>query len=211
MDSKRSGVRRWLSAGLLGLAFVPLPWSCQRRPAAPVAAPPPDYYQLGETAFEAGEYAQAIEAYSNYLRTTPGGSYADRALFRMAMAYSLPESPERNDARAAELLGDLIAQYPRSPFKSPAELLVRQRTELQAKQSELQEQQAEVRRLRADLSSRESEIRNLTAELQKVRQVEMEQMQAEVTRREERIRQLTEELERLKQIDLQRRRTGPLP
>ena len=204
MIGKRSAARRWLSAGLLGLVFVPMPWSCQRRTPAPVAAPPPNYYQLGETAFEAGEYSRAIEAYSAYLRTAPGGPYVDRVLFRMAMAYSLPESPERNPTRAAELLGDLIRNYPGSPFQPPAELLVRQ-------QSELQAQQSEVERLLADLGARESEIQNLAQELDRVRQVELEQMRTEVTRREERIRQLTEELERLKQIDLRHRPAVPLP
>jgi len=204
-------VRRWLSAGLLGLLFVPLPWSCQRRtppPAAPVAPPPPNYYQIGETAFEAGEYARAIEAYSTYLETTPGGPNADRALFRMAMAYSLPESPERDPARAAELLGDLIRNYPGSPFQAAAELLILQ-------QSELQAQQAEVERLLTDLGARELEIQDLTQDLDLVRRVELEQMReqmrTEVTRREQRIRQLTEELERLKQIDLRRRPPAPLP
>jgi len=211
MLRKRTAARRWLSAGLLGLVFVPMPWSCQRRTPAPVAAPPPNYYQIGETAFEAGEYARAIEAYSVYLRTTPGGPFADRVLFRMAMAYSLPESPERNPARAAELLQDLIRDYPGSPFQPPAELLVRQQSELQATQSELQAQQSEVERLLADLGSRESQIQNLTQELDRVRQVELEQVRAEVTRREERIRQLTAELERLKQIDLRRRPAAPLP
>ena len=204
MLRRHRAVQRWLSAGLLGLVFVPLPWSCQQRPAAPVAAPPPNYYQMGETAFEAGEYARAIEAYSAYLRTTPGGPYADRVLFRMAMAYSLPESPERDPARAAEMLVDLIRNYPGSPFQPPAELLILQQTELQA-------QQSEVERLLADLGARESEIQNLTQELNRVRQVELEQMRAEVTRREERIRQLTQELDRLKQIDLRRRPAAPLP
>jgi len=188
-----------------------MPWSCQRRTPVPVAAPPPNYYQLGETAFEAGEYARAIEAYSAYLRATPGGPYADRVVFRMAMAYSLPESPERNPARAAELLGDLIRNYPASPFHPPAELLVRQQAELQEKQQELQAQQSEVVRLLADLGARESEIQSLAQELERVRQVDLEEMRAEVTRREQRIRQLTEELERLKQIDLRRRPAAPLP
>jgi hypothetical protein len=152
-----------------------------------------------------------MQSYTAYLRTTPDGPHADRVLFRMAMVYSIPESPERNPARATDLLGDLILQHPNSPFKQPAELLLRQQAELQVKQSELQQQQSEVERLLADLGSRESQIQNLTQELERLRQVELEQMRAEVTRREDRIRQLTQELERLKQIDLQRRPTAPLP
>ncbi len=211
MHRGRRAVRQWLSAGLLGLLFVPFPWSCQRRPAPPVAAPPPNYYQLGESAFEAGDYAQAIEAYGAYLRTTPGGSFADRVLFRMAMAYLLPESPERDTARAADLLGDLILHYPASPFKPPAELVLLQQSELRLKQSELEAQQLEVERLLADLGNRKSEIQSLTQELEQIRHVELEGMRVEVARREERIRQLAEELEQLKRIDLRRRPAAPLP
>ena len=172
-----------------------------------MAAPPLNYYEIGETAFEAGDYARAIEAFRAYLRTTPGGPYADRVLFRMAMAYVLPESQERNPIRAAELLADLILQYPLSPFTAPAEFLLRQ-------QAELQRQQTEVERLRSDLGRQESQMQSLAQEFDQVRQVEqaeLERLRAEVTQREARIRQLTQELERLKQIDLQRRPAVPLP
>lgn len=191
-----------------------MPWSCQRRPAAPVPAPPPNYYQIGETAFEAGEYTRAIEAYRAYIEGTPGGLYIDRALFRMAMAYSLPESPERDAARANELLEELIRNYPTSPFHAAAELLMQQETELRGKQAELELQQAEVQRLLADLGSRESQVRNLTQELDELgqaRQAELQQLRTEVAAREERIRQLSQELERLKQIDLRRRPPTSLP
>ena len=204
MTGTRAAAQKLLSAGLLGVVLIPFPWSCQRRPTAPVAAPPPNYYELGETAFEAGEFAQAIEAYSAYLRSTPPGPVTDRVLFRLAMAYGLPMSPVRDTARSVHLLEDLIRDYPHSLFRSPAEILLHQQMELSA-------QQSEVERLLADLGSRESEIQNLAAELARIRERELEQLRAEVTRREERIRQLTQELERLKQIDLQRRPPAPLP
>jgi outer membrane protein assembly factor BamD (BamD/ComL family) len=200
---------------LLALVFLSAPWGCQRRTPARVAAPPPppppNYYQIGETAFEAGEYTRAIDAYSTYLRTSPGGLYTDRVLFQMAMAYSLPESSVHNPARAAALLDELIRDHPTSSYRPPATLLVRQQAELREKQAELDAQQVEMERLLADLSVRELEIQNLTQELERVRKVEMEEVRAEVTRREARIRQLTEELDRLKQIDLRRRPATPLP
>jgi len=210
MNGSRETIRRLLSAGLLGLALLPFPWSCQRRPATPVAPPPPpppSYFEIGETAFEAGDYLRAMEAYRAYLRETPDGPMADRVLFRLALVYALPESPVRDTARSVELLADLVREHPDSLFRSPAEVLLQQQRELAAEHSE-------VERLRGDLGRRETQIQGLTQELDRTRQAdqtELERLRADLTRREERVRQLTEELEKLKQIDLQRRPATPLP
>jgi tetratricopeptide (TPR) repeat protein len=202
---------RLFSAGLLGLALLPFPWSCQRRPATTVAPPPPprppSYFEIGETAFEAGDYPQAIEAYTAYLQTTPDGPNTDRALFRLALAHALPENPARDTTRSVELLEELVFRYPNSLFRSPAEVLLRQQRELASERSQ-------VERLRADLNRQESQIQTLSLELDRTRQAdqtELERLRADLTRREERVRQLTEELEKLKQIDLQRRPAAPLP
>lgn len=204
-------MKRILSMGLLGLVLIPLPWSCQRRPRTPVAPLPPSYFEMGERAFEAGDYAQAIEGYKAYLQATPLGPNADRALFRLALAYALPESPARDATRSTELLEQLIREYPHSVFRSPAEFLLRQ-------QSEIADQQSQVERLRADLGRREAQIQEMNQELDRVRQGELQRLRTDVTRREERIRQLTDdleklrgELEKLKQIDLQRRPATPRP
>ena len=201
--------KRILSAGLLGLVLLPLPWSCQRRPRAPVAQPPPNYFEVGERAFDAGDYAQAIEAYNAYVHATPLGPNADRVLFRLALAYALPESPARDATRSTELLQQLMRDYPHSVFRSPAEFLLRQ-------QSELAAQQSEVQKLRADLGQREAQIQEMNQQLDRVRQVELQRLRADLTRREERIKQLTDDLEKLKgeldqlkQIDLQRRPSTP--
>lgn len=199
--------RRLVSMGLLGLALIPFPWSCQRRPVAPVATPPPNYFEIGERAFEAGDYPQAIEAYNTYLREASGGPVADQVQFRMAMIYALPESPLRDTIRSVELLEELVFQHPNSLFRAPAEVLLRQQRELTAERSQ-------VERLRSDLNRQETEIQGLAQELDRVRQAdqaEVERVRADLTRREERIRQLTQELEKLKQIDLQRRPAAPLP
>lgn len=168
-----------------------------------MAPPPPNYLALGEQYFEAGDYAQAADAYNAYLRANPLGLNVDQALFRLALSHAVPESPVRDLQRSSELLSQLVDQYPHSLFKSPAEFLLRQQTELAR-------QQSEVEKLRADLSRRETQIQELNQEIEKIRQVDLQRLRADVSRREERIRQLTEELEKLKQIDLQRRPSTPL-
>ena len=107
------------------------------------------------------------------------------------------------------MLEQLIREDPHSVFRSPAEFLLRQQTELAA-------QQSEVQRLRADLGQREAQIQEMNQELDRVRQGEVQRLRTDVIRRVERIRQLTEdleklrgELEKLKQIDLQRRPATP--
>ena len=181
-----------------------------------MAPPPPNYLALGEQYFEAGDYAQAADAYNAYLRANPLGPNVDQALFRLALSYAFPESPVRDLQRSSELLSQLVSQYPHSLFKSPAEFLLRQQTELARQQSELLRQQSEltlqqseVENLRAELGRRESQIQGLHQEIEKIRQVDLQRLRADVGRREERIRQLTEELEKLKQIDLQRRPSVP--
>ena len=186
--------RRVLSAGLLGLAFIPLPWSCQTRPRTP-ASPSPNYLERGDQSFDAGNYPEAAEAYRAYLDANPRGRDADRVLFRLALAYALSESPARDLGRAAEQVERLHRQYPSSPWKPAADFLLRQVTAIEE--------------LRADLSQRDARIQELNRELDQVRQVELQRLRADLSRREERIRQLTEEIEKLKQIDMQRRPSAP--
>jgi hypothetical protein len=212
MGQERKTARQWLSAVLLSLAFLPLPWSCQQRqatqaPPPPPPPPPPNYFEIGETAFHAGDYPRAVESFGTYLSKTPEGPDADRAHFRLALVYALPSSTEHNTARASELLQELILNYPRSAFAGAATLLLRQ-------QVELQQQRSEAERLRGDINRQEAQIQALARELDEAKQVEqaaLEQLRTDLTRREERIRQLSGELERLKQIDLQRRPTTTLP
>lgn len=145
-------MRTFLSAGLLALALFP--WSCQRRPRAPVAPPPPNYFQLGERYFEAGDYPNAAQAYETYLRNNHLAANRDRVLFRLALAYALPGSPVRDLPRAMQLLQQLVDMSPQSPFKPQGEFLLRIHQE--------------VDRLRADVTKRDERIKELNRELEKL-------------------------------------------
>jgi len=189
------------------LGFFLLLAACHKRPPAPAVPLPPNYLQLGEGYFEAGDYANASQAYETYLRGNASPGNRDRVLLRLALAYSFPQSPVRDPARAKQLLQQLVNDFPKSPFKSPAEFLLRV--------------QEEVESLRADLSKRNERMSELTLELEKLKQSdlqrrslqeslsrlqeEMETLKADLRKRNERIKELTLELERLRQIDLGRR------
>lgn len=169
-----------------------------------MALPPPNYFELGEQYFDAGNYGAAAEAYNSYLQTNPLGPNQDRALFRLALAHAAPESSVHDLSRATELLEQLVVRFPQSPLKPPAEFLLRQ-------QAELAREEAEVARLREDVSRREARIQELSQELEKIKQEDLPKLRTDVRNREERIRQLTEELQKLKQIDMERRPAAPPP
>ncbi|MBI2819901.1 MAG: outer membrane protein assembly factor BamD [Acidobacteria bacterium] len=191
--------QRWLRNSLLGLILLPLfPGSCQRRPQTPAAPPPLNYLELGDQFYDVGDYPAAIAAYSSYLRETPGDAQIDRVLFRLGMAYALPKNPAHDPAQAIAYLNQLTNQFPASPWRPQAELLVG-----------LEQQ---IQQLRLDIEQRESQIAGLTSKMEQLnsqRVGELERLQDDLTGRENRIRQLSDELEKLKAIDMQRRPTTP--
>ncbi len=157
-------VRVWrnlLSAGFLGLVLVPWwPSACQRKPQATPSPPPLTQLEMGEKYFEAGDYAQAAQAYDLYLRDNPSGPNQDRALFRLALAHAFPGSPVHDLPRANELLKQLVHLHTQSPFRAEAEFLLGL--------------QDEADRLRADVSHRDERIRELTQELERLKRIDMQ-------------------------------------
>lgn len=159
MRRKIGTTSRLLLATLLGLSLIL--GACHKRPRLRATPPSPDYFVLGEGYYEAGDYAQAAQAYQSYLRNNPSAANQDKVLFRLAMAHAFPESPVRNLPKAMQLLQQLVRLFPQSsPFKPQAEFLLR-----------LQE---EVERLRANISERDERIRELTRELERLKQIDMQ-------------------------------------
>ncbi|OFV98421.1 MAG: hypothetical protein A3H94_06470 [Acidobacteria bacterium RIFCSPLOWO2_02_FULL_60_20] len=190
--------RNLLWKGLLGLALLPLfPGSCQRRPQAPAAPPPPNYLEQGDRYFDAGHYPSAVSAYSAYLTQNPAGAQRDRVLFRLGLAYSLPANPARDPVQAMAYLNELASRHPSSPLRPQAELLATL--------------EGQIQQLHSDIAERQQQVANLSQEMEQLRrqESELQRLQSDLKSREERIRQLTEELEKLKAIDMQRRPATP--
>ena len=160
---ERQTLRSVSSVSLLVLAL--LPWSCQKRPTSTPVPPPPDYFELAEEYFATGDYASAVDAYNAYLRDNPSAENLDRVLFRLAMSHAFPGSSVRNLPQAMERFGQLVSEFPHSPFAPQAEFLLRL--------------QAEVDQLRSDLTTREERIRALTQELERLKQIDMRRLPAQ--------------------------------
>jgi hypothetical protein len=108
-------------------------------------------------AFAAGNYDEAIGLYENYL-TSPSGEERDEALFRLALSYSLRAKPGPDWPRASGFLKRLIIDYPDSPLKSPATLIVSLRSHAD--------------QLVRDVKAREQAMRQLSAELERLKQID---------------------------------------
>ncbi len=148
---------RILAVILLAMSLVVA--SCRKnpRPAVPTS---PSNYQLGERYFDTVDYAKAAEAYEEYLRADPSGPNQDRVLFRLGLAYSLPESPARDLPRAIRTFRRLIASFPQSPYKGEADLILAL--------------QAAADKLRVDVRERDDRIRALNNELEQLKRIDMQ-------------------------------------
>ena len=126
---------------------------------APVASAPVAFaLDQADRAFSSGSYDEAARGYENYLRDTPSGSLRDQAMFHLGLTYVLRPAPAADWPRAAAAFKQLADEYPNSPFKSPANLLLSLHSELD---------QAST-----DLKQRDQRIKQLTTELDRLKKID---------------------------------------
>jgi chromosome segregation ATPase len=147
-----------------------------------------------EKSFETGDYAKAAEAYEAYFRDNPSRKNQDRALFRLALAYSFPNNPAHDVQQAVRVLRQLISQFPQSPYALQAKVIL--------------SFHEEIERLSLDITQREDRVKLLSSDLDQLKR-EVDKLRADVRERETRIRFLSNELEQLKKIDMERRPPRP--
>jgi hypothetical protein len=139
---------------------TPPPEPLPRIPPPPSAKPP---LEDASRAFAAGNYDDAARGYENYLRVTPSGGSRDDALFHLGIIYALrrPPAAEPNNWKAASaLFRQLLDEYPHSPFRAPANLILSLRAELDNGA--------------ADARQREQKIKQLTTELDRLKKIDAE-------------------------------------
>ena len=170
---------------------------------------------LADRSFEAGDYREAAQKYEAYLQNHPDGPGRERALFRLTLLYSSPDTPVHDKERGESLRVQLVEQYPGGPYGSWVSWqaflegrvgVLRQsleakeahieklRAELEIAQRESVESQILLKALEEELEERLAEMRVLAKRLEVARN--------EATTQKERMERLTEALELLKTIDL---------
>jgi tetratricopeptide (TPR) repeat protein len=142
--------------------------ACHKR-AAPIivtarvpASPPPAVVALedADRAFSANNYDDACRAYENYLRLAPPNAQHDLALFRLGLAYALRKNPSPDWQRAVTTWKRLLNDYPNSPYKPPAELIL--------------VLYSEVGQVNADVKLRDERIKQLSTELDRMKKIDAE-------------------------------------
>jgi TolA-binding protein len=110
-------------------------------------------------AFLSGSYDEAVRNYEDYLRTTPPGSgQRDEALFHLGLIFASRPAPGTDWPRAISNFKQLTDEYPNSPLRPEASLILSLRTEL--------DQAA------GDVKKRDERIRQLTTELDRLKKID---------------------------------------
>jgi hypothetical protein len=141
---------------------APAPTAAPVPPPAPPppTPPPPPVSPLEEPdrAFLSGNYDEAARGYEAYLRTTMAGGERDQALFHLALTYVLRPAPATDWPRATAMLKQLLEEYPDTPLKAPASLILSLRTELD--------------QVALDAKQRDQRLKQLTTELDRLKKID---------------------------------------
>ncbi|MBI4472816.1 MAG: tetratricopeptide repeat protein [Acidobacteria bacterium] len=141
--------------------------ACQKRarvvatpPPPPATSVPPPVLTLeqADRAFSAGNYDEAARGYDDYLKLSPNGSQQDESLFRLGLTYVLRANSSADWDQAAKCLKRLVDEYPNSPLRPPANLILALRSE--------------VDQLTLDSKTREKRIRQITTELERLKKID---------------------------------------
>jgi hypothetical protein len=134
---------------------------------APEPATPPSTFEVGETNFEKGRYAEAAKAFEAYLKSNPKFINRDRALFHLAMSRALASDSNR-DLRQAELaFKRLLAEFPSSPYTSQAKFILGLQAQIDRLKTDVKDREERLKRLT-------EELQRLTEELQKLKEIDMQ-------------------------------------
>jgi TolA-binding protein len=133
-------------------------------PAPPPAFPSPAAIALDQAdrAFVAGSYADAARSYENFLRLNPSGNQRDGALFHLGLSYALPPAPAADWQKAAAAFKQLADEYPNSPYKPPANLILSLHSELD--------------QATTGSKQRDQRIKQLTTELDRLKKIDADRL-----------------------------------
>ena len=116
----------------------------------PEAAAPPEIFVEAEQNFASGNYKQAVQAYGRFFNAFPKAAERDIALFNFG--FSLALSGDDKDLLQTEVaLRRLITEFPQSPYRRQAELILDFKTRIEQLQSDVKERDERIRQLSEEL------------------------------------------------------------
>ena len=129
-------------------------------PVVPVIQPGAIAFETADRAYAVRDYATATRNFEEYLRIAPAGERREDALFHLGLIYALPENQTRDWAKSLAYLKQLTTEFPSSPHRASAELILTLRNE--------------VTQLNSDAEKQNQRIRQLTTELDRLKQIDAE-------------------------------------
>jgi DNA repair exonuclease SbcCD ATPase subunit len=178
---------------------------CQKKTSVPT---PRQSFREAEQSFDAGDYARAAQAYEAYLRDAQAKKDRDKALFRLALAYSAPDSPVYAVERSVQTLRRLIALHPGSSYLPAGRVILSLQEKIEALTLDLAQLQKRMGELALDLAQRQTDLKQMDNGVEQMKK-EIEKLKAEIQEREAQVKLLNNELRQLKTIDLERRPARP--
>jgi hypothetical protein len=118
----------------------------------------PSNLELGEMYFQLGNYHQAIKP----LEISSSNSKAknrDKALYLLGLSRALASDSSRDLRLSEAAFKKLISEFPHSPFKKQAELIL--------------SLQVQIDKLKADAKERDDRIKKLSDELQALKEIDL--------------------------------------
>jgi hypothetical protein len=125
---------------------------------AKVAAP--SSFEMGKSSFKAGDYTKAVRFFEDCFKNGAMSENRDEALFYLGLSRALSNNANKSLRRADEALRRLIVEFPTSPYRGPAELILALQTQVDSMQS--------------DLKEKDAKIKQLSEELQKLKEIDMQ-------------------------------------
>jgi hypothetical protein len=186
----------------VGLASLAVFAGCSRN--NPVAAPPPplvvvDPFDTAENAYDQGLFVAAANAYSRALAPGSPTPAPDQelAIARLALIYSMPDSPLHDIDQARTHLTLLEERFPGSNQGAPARTMITLQSRIALLESTVEEMQTSLDALRSTIGEFE------TAATEQATTIHS--LQAEVDRLQISLSATRTELETLREIDRQLR------
>lgn len=110
-------------------------------------------HEQADRAFTAGSCDEAIQAYENLLLISPSGDRTDEALFHLGLCFMLRNKGESDSHRATTVLKQLVNDYPGSPLKPPAVVILTLRSQANDLTGEIKARGQAMRQLSFELES----------------------------------------------------------
>lgn len=122
----------------------------------------PEYLQADDS-LTRGNYQAALGKYREIINLYPQA--ADEALFGIGCIYADPQNPERDYKKSADTFRQLVAEYPKSKYREPSEMVL-------ALFGEMTKRDRGTAALKKQLETHEKQIETLQKQIEQMKEID---------------------------------------